>query len=329
MAGLLLLVMVGLAAPVAVEARQKDKDKAKPEPASPLAWKFKEGDVFYQEMYTETNQTMVVTKTDVAQKQKQTFWFSYKVTKKEGSKVTLDQKIEGVKMEIDIGGNTIAYDSTKENATANNPLADYFKALQGSKFTLTLDTKTMKVTDLEGSKDFRDKLLQSNPQMKALLETILSDKALKEMAEPTFGIVPNEPVTKGKKWERKSTLDMGPIGTYENTYKYEYLGTTKGDEHKIKVTPILEYKEPAADVAQGGLPFRIVKAKLTSTAPKDGGTILFDGKTGRLVKSEVKVELKGDLTIEIGGTKTPVSLSQTQTSIVKALDPEKLPFKTK
>ena len=105
-------------------------------------------------------------------------------------KVTLEQTIEGVQMEIDIGGNKINYDSTKE-ATANNPLADYFKSLVGSKFEIELEMepgKGVKVTKMTGREEFVRKLVAANPQMKALLDTILSEAALKEMAEPTFAV---------------------------------------------------------------------------------------------------------------------------------------------
>lgn len=310
-AGLLFVVLVVLNGPVG--------GADKPEPAGPLAWKFKKGDKFYQEMYTETKQKMDVTKTEVKQTQKQTFWFSYEVEKVDGSKVTLKQTIKGVKMEIDIGGNTIAYDSTKD-AAASNPLADYFKALKDSTFTLTLDTKTMKVEKIEGRDQLLANLQKANPQMKALLDTILSENALKEMAEPTFAVVPTK---KGdKSWKRESTLEMGPIGTYKNTYNYTLdPKATKGDVATIKVDTKLEYKQPA-EGAQGGLPFKITKASLQSKST--GGTIKFNTKTGRLVESKIDVELSGSLTIEIGGTPTEVKLSQTQTSVVKGID--KLPF---
>ena len=76
---------------------------------------------------------------------------------------------------------------------------------------------------------------------------------------------------------------------------------------------------------QGGLPFKIKGAKLTSTS-KDG-QITFDSAKGRLEKSKVVIELMGDLSIEIGGTTTKVDLSQTQESSVETID--KLPWTAK
>ncbi|NBO91984.1 MAG: hypothetical protein EBV06_06680 [Planctomycetia bacterium] len=286
-----------------------------------MKWKFEKGKTFYQKMFTKTVQNMKVMNNDVPQTQAQTFYFGWTPTKVEGDKVTLEQSIEGVTMEIDIGGNKISYDSTKE-ATANNPLADYFKSLVGSKFTVELDTKDMKITKMEGRDDFLRKLVAANPQMKSLLETILSETALREMAEPTFAVIPAKEAAKGDKWSRKTKLAMGPIGTYDNEYSYVYEGTT-GDIATIKVDTTLNYSPPQEAAGQGGLPFKIKAAKLKSTS-KDG-KITFNVKTGLLDKSTVKISLAGELSIEIGGTTTKVDLSQEQESTVETIST--LPWK--
>jgi hypothetical protein len=332
LAGLLVLgILAGLSLPVLAQEKdkgkdakdkEKEKDKGPAGDKSPLKWKFTKDQVFYQKMFTRTNQMMNVMKNDVPQTQEQTFFFSWKVDKIDGDKVTLKQKIEGVKMKIDIVGNTISYDSTAADP-ANNPLADYFKALVGTEFIVELDTKDLRVTKLEGRDEFLKKLIAANPQMKTLLDTILSENALKEMAEPTFAVVPNAEVAKGHKWKREAKLNMGPIGSYENTYNYEYTGLAKDskDKHVIKVDTTLNYTPPAESVGQGGLPFKIKKASLKSSS--QGGEIVFDSTKGLLERSAIKIELKGDLTIEIGGTETKVTLSQVQESIVEAID--KLP----
>ena len=74
---------------------------------------------FYQEMSTEVTQHIKVQGQDLPQQQKSTFWYAWTPVKedkvKEGAedvvKWTLKQKIEGLKMDIDISGNPIKYDS--------------------------------------------------------------------------------------------------------------------------------------------------------------------------------------------------------------------------
>jgi hypothetical protein len=307
-----LLVLGVLALPAAAQ------DKAT------LKWKFEKDKSFYQTMRTETKQNMKVMGTDVNQNQSQTFvtkWTPENVDK--DGNWTIEQQIVGVEMGIDIGGNKITYDSKKPDAAGTaNPMNDFFKALVGSKFKVTINP-SYKVTKVEGRKEFIDRLKAANPTMQPLLEQILTDESLKEMAQPAFAAVPGKEVKKGDEWKETSTLNMGPIGSYVNNYTFTYEGrNTEGssDEKKwdrIKETISLTYKPPDAN-AGGNLPFKIKSADLKSTSAS--GTILFDADKGRVERANRTVDLKGDLTIEIGGTSTKVELTQTQTTAVTTSD---------
>jgi hypothetical protein len=281
-----------------------------------LQWKFEKGKPFYQEMHTSTKQTMKIMGMDnITQNQDQTFYFSWTPLEQKDGSWVIEQKIEGVKMDIEISGNKISYDSTNPTASQNNPLADFFKALVGSTFKLTL-SPDMKVTKIEGRDEFVQKLVKANPQMEPLLKQILSDDALKQMADPAFAALPSKPVKKGDTWERQSKLNMGPIGTYDTTYKYTYEGK-EGKLDKIKVDTVLNYKAPETS-ATSQLPFKIKAAKLETKNAT--GTILFDNEKGRLDKSDMKLTLDGKLTIEIGGMATEVDLNQEQQTNVKTSD---------
>jgi hypothetical protein len=281
-----------------------------------LAWKFEKDKTFYQTMTTTTEQTMKVMGSDIKQKQEQTFYFSWTPVKQDGDNWDIDQKIEGVKMRIEIGGQPIEYDSTKEQPTSS-ALSEFFKQLVGTKFTLTVD-KNFKVTAIKGRDDFLKKLTGANPSMEQLLKQILSEDALKEMADPTFAAIPNKEVKKGDTWEKNSKLDMGPIGKYENTYHYTFDGPDKDKKNKITVKTDLKYTAPNDNTASGGLPFKIKSADLKSENAT--GTILFDADKGRVDESSMSVTLTGKLSIEIGGQATAVDLNQTQTTKVTTSD---------
>src|SRR6516225_10674924 len=110
-----------------------------------LKGEFKKDQPFFQTMDTETKQSMKVMGMDHTQNQKQTFIFGWTPKEQDKDKNWIvTQKIEGVKMDIEIGGNKITYDSTKDAAGAGNPLAEFFKALVGSEFELTISPE-MKV----------------------------------------------------------------------------------------------------------------------------------------------------------------------------------------
>src|SRR5438132_702578 len=91
-------------------------DRGEPGPsqqADKLEWKFEKSKTFYQEMTTKTKQTMKIMAMDnITQNHDQTFIFSWTPVQEDNDKNWIvSQKIEGVKMDIDIGGNKITYDS--------------------------------------------------------------------------------------------------------------------------------------------------------------------------------------------------------------------------
>jgi hypothetical protein len=328
--------MIGLSAPITAQDKGKtaekppakaddkaaDKGKTEAAPAAAgdkveLKWKFEKDKPFYQEMTTKTQQDMKVMGMEVKQTQDQTFYFSWTFKEEDKDKNTVvTQKIEGVKLTINIAGNPITFDSANPTG-ANTALAEFFKALVGSEFKLTLD-KDMKVVKVDGREDFLKKLTQANQQMEPLLKRILSEEALKQMADPTFGMVPPKAVAKGDTWTRESKLSLGPIGSYKGSYKYTYEGQDEKNKDlaKIKIETTLSYEPPSGEPE--GLPFRIKEAKLTSKNAK--GTALFDIKKGRLEKSENALELEGTLDIEIGAMATKVELKQTQSTTVNTSD---------
>jgi hypothetical protein len=281
-----------------------------------LEWKFEKGKPYYQELTTKTEQKMTVMGMNITQNQEQTFYFSWTpVEQKPDKSWVIKQKIEGVKMNIQIGGNPVTFDSTKDTGTSN-PLSDFFKALVGSEFTITVGPD-MKVTSVAGQKEFLDKLVKANQQMKPLLDQILSEEALKQMADPAFAVAPDKAVKKGDSWEKKSTLDLGPIGKFDSTYKYTAEGQNEQKQEKIKVDTTLKYVPPAENAASA-LPFKIKKANLTS---KDAtGTVLFDVAKGRVASSNQSIKLDGTLDIEIQGMTTTVELNQTQKSTITSSD---------
>jgi hypothetical protein len=283
-----------------------------------LEWKFKEGDKgkFYQEITTETKQDMTISNQKINQTQKQTFYFSWlPVSEDKKEKTwTLKQTIDGVKLDIEIGGQHITYDSTQDTS-ASNPLSDFFKQLVGSEFKLTIGENMKIKGKIEGKTEFIEKLIKNNNQMEQLLKQILNDDAFKQMADPTFAALPDHPVNKGATWERESNLDMGPIGKYKIKNVYTYEGPNKDKLERITVKSTLTYTKPDKP---GQLPFKIENAELKTK--KSSGEILFDPKVGRVVSSKMDLEIGGTLDINIGGMTTKVELNQNQKTEVKTSD---------
>ncbi|MGL6094591.1 MAG: DUF6263 family protein [Fimbriiglobus sp.] len=315
--GLAIALAVGLTA--AAPAQDKSKFETKFEKDKP----------FYQELTTDVSQVVKVQGgSDLPLKHKQTFLFKWTPVSQDKDKWVVKQTIEGVKMTVDIAGNPINYDSTDPNpagAAANPGLADFFKSLVGAEFTVTFGPG-LKVEKVDGRDEFLKKLAGANPQMEALLKKILTEDALREMVDPSAAVTPPGEQAVGSSWEKKTTLTLGPIGSYDRTFKYTYKGKDpeKKDLDRVEVEPKLVYKAPT-DQADGLL-FRIKGGTLETVGSKPG-VILYNAKTGRVESSDIAVTMKGNLDVAIGTTDTKVELYQEQRTLTKISDTSFLPKK--
>ena len=286
-----------------------------PQDASGLRWKFEKGHTFYAEVTTRTEQTMSIMGTDTKQTQLQTFVFSWTPEKEDGDRWILKQRVEAVKMKIDIAGNTIEFDSTKPKG-AKSAFGDFFAALVGSEFRVTLD-RTYKVHKVEGHEELVKKLSADNAEMRTLLQAILTEDALKEMVNPMPISAPKGGIEKGDYWLREKTTDMGSVGRWTMRWLYTHAGK-EGRYIKLKLDAVkVEFAPPKED-AGGALPFKITgtefKTKNTS------GVLLFDPDKGRLHSVEMGMDLEGDLTIDVGGQASAVHLIQSQKTTWKVSD---------
>jgi len=288
-----------------------------------ITWKVFEKDAkpFYQTVETDTTQELKVQEMTFKQQQKQTFLMEWTPKGEKDGNITVEQRIVGVKMKLDIGGNKIEYDTTDES-TAKNPMTQFFKALEKAKFTLTIDAKDHKVKKVEGLKELVEDLTKVNKSFEPVLKQILSEETVKTLAEPVFGMLPPDgAIPKDNKWEGKETvLSMGPLGKYTTVNKYTVDPEEKKDL-KVKVETTLTYQPPEGGADKGGLPFTIKGGKLTTQ--KSSGTILFNKEKGRIDSSDLHVELSGNLKVSISSTETDVALYQKQDVKVRTFDTSK------
>ena len=277
-----------------------------------LKWTFEKGRPFSVEATTDSDQTLVVMNNAVKQKQNQTFTFRWTPTgqDKDGNAV-FTQKVEAVKLDLDMDGTKIQFDSTKGN-NANGALADFYKALVGAEFEVTLDGRG-KVRKVKGG--FAGKLADPGADFLAGLCARLSDDAVRQAAELSFAGLPAGAVRPGDSWDRESTLSLAPLGEYESRYKYTYDGR-EGGLDIITVRQTLKFQPPAGDGP--GLPFKIKKAEWKCA--EGAGLVLFDREKGRVVRQELTLKLEGELTVVLGGQESQATVSQTQKTTVKVTD---------
>jgi hypothetical protein len=279
-----------------------------------LRWKFEKGRTFYEQMTTRTDQTMTLMGTEVKQVHKQTFVFSFTPEKQDGDRWVLRQKVEAVKVDIDVGGSKIAYDSTDPKAE-KGALGDFMQALVGTEFRVTLD-RNYTVEKVEGREELLKKLTAANPLSEALIRSLLSEEALKELANPMLISVPRREVDKGDYWVRETRTDMGPVGAWVARWQYVHMGKEKG-LIKLKAEALkVEYQAPQD--GGGALPFTVKGADFKSKSMS--GTVLFDPEKGQLRGAEMSAEIEGALTIDVGGQESKVQLKQTQNTTYQVSD---------
>lgn len=314
--GVLLAHRVLAAEPAkAVSVDERNAPAKEPQPvAVRFEWKFKKGEPFYQIFTTKTIQKMKVMGNDVTQNQFQTFYLRWTPEKEIDGKWILAQKILGAKMDIDIGGTPIKYDSTAAPKD-NNPLHEFYQQLVDAEFRLTLDAKTLEVLHIDGREKFVNKMAAAKPQLMPLLDKILSEESLKDMADTSFSRLMG-PTRPGDSWTKRQQIDLGPLGTCQHNLRFTYEGREKRLD-KIRVQVTSNYLPPGDRKEGVGLPFRVQKAALRG---EGGGILYFDRAKGCLTRSEMSTNLKGKMVINIGGGENDVELSQTQETAVETMD---------
>jgi hypothetical protein len=305
-----------------------------PAPAAPgkeaFATKFEKDKSFYQKLTTKVEQTLKVQGggADVPLKHEQTYYFKWTPVTVDKDKTVAKQVIEGLKFKMDIAGQTVDYDSTDPNPSgaAGNPgLTEFFKTLVGAEFTVTFG-KNGAVEKVDGKEDILKKLAGVNPQVEGILRQVMSDETLKEMTDPAAGVTPPEPKGPNDTWEKKGTLSLGAVGSFDRTYVYTYKGkdAEKKELDRVEVKPTISYKP--STTPGGGLPFQIKSGKLDTKEVKQG-VILYDPKAGRVESVRMNVILNGQLTVTVAGTDATVDLYQDQKTELDSADASLLPKK--
>ena len=104
--------------------------------------------------------------------------------------------------------------------------------------------------------------------MEPLLKSILTEEALKQMADPTFGVTPPNAVAKGDTWKKESTLNLGPIGSYKGKYTYKYEGQDEKNKDLAKISVETEARPTSNRLPTPAAPWLAVPAS-TGIEPEE------------------------------------------------------------
>jgi uncharacterized protein DUF6263 len=266
-----------------------------------LSWRFDEGEKFWIETSHSTRDALSLKSAgggDSSQNTERTTLTSFTVRKKntDGS-VVIEQKIESVKVTI--------------QGTLQKPDASLSQLLEGAVFRLTLSPK-MELKQFEGYEAVAAKATLQNPELGRLFRTSYPEEVMRRAVDEAFGFLPDHEVKTGQKWNRKLVLTLGPLGVLSGLNNFTYRGYSEGKE-KIDVESVLTYVPPPQTTD-----FVFQKGDLKAENVR--GTILFDPQNGKLAQSEIKLKLKGALTIAVAGMLRSFEYDQEQTIRTRFLD---------
>jgi hypothetical protein len=257
---------------------------------------------------------MKVLGNDVGQTQEQTFTFRWTPAGKDGDGWRLGQKIEGVKMDVEVGGAKTTFDSTRLRAPGG-ALSEFCKALLGAEFQVTLDGG-YRVRKVKGRRAFLRKCAASLPALGKLAGRLLDEEALVLSAETLFAVLPGKPVRPGDSWSVKRRLDLGSVGECQATYRYTWKGREgRLDKLAISVEGVRGIQPPGKD---GGSPFKVEKGEPNRV--EGAGVLLFDRRKGRVASMETSVKVEGEATGAVGGRQVRAKFELEQQLTVKTTD---------
>lgn len=221
---------------------------------------------------------------------------------------TIELKHESIQGEVDnpMMGKT-SFDSTKEEdrkrVEIDPRLAIYALYLKmiGKPITMKMDPQG-KIIEVKGLTEMMQDIIKESPAVE-MFKDMFTDKYFKDMLQQCFVLLPEEPVAKGDSWENPFELPILSFGTCKgnvtSTYqgKQSILRSTTKDESvgqrecaKIDQTAIMTFSI-APNSPLGMMP------DMKLEVDKSTGTIYFDLEEGIIVKSKVKIEMTGTITM--------------------------------
>jgi hypothetical protein len=267
-----------------------------------LAWKWKEGDVFWQELVVSTRTKVGVAGLDNTMQIQYGVMSKFTLEKRnEDGSLTVKQQIEVAKLE-------------KADDITQTLLGDPVAKLQGQTFTLTLDPQ-MAVTKFEGGGE------KINIQPANLLGgqgfamgSVLDQDGWKELAQATF-FQPEKPLQANDKWTRPMTHNWGPLGQWTGETAFAYLGK-QANLHRVSYTHRLNHQPPKA----GGNGIAVQFNNASFKSQNASGIIYFDAERGKVAGVEERFHVKGSLSVSLLGQQTAVEVEEDQTFRIRIWD---------
>lgn len=267
-----------------------------------LRYKFTKGETLPYQAKQKTAMTMNVAGNDIKMDMTMTMDIEWHVrdTLPDGSG-QIAQTIQHIHFTMDGGGpiGKVEYDSKTDKEPEGNlgkVMAPIFNAMVGSAFQLTLSPQG-KISDFKAPEKFTDAIKNA-----AGGSQMFSPDQFKRMAQQNIAL-PTSPVTKGKTWDQKIDIKMGPLGSLTGKNVMTYVGPI--DHHGQQLQQI-NLKPDFTLKSSDDSPVKFELKK-----QEGQGKVLFNSKTGQIV--ETTVDQTMDMVTNVGGNEMKQNIKQTTT----------------
>ena len=281
-----------------------------------LEYKFPEGRKLTYKTTEKVKQTLTIQGMESEIEHSEEIITSSTVGKRrDDSKTPIDEKVESLRADFTFpGGISLTVDTKNPDAKVESSPARVPGRGHQAGWRNEIHGRARRQEQGDGDRRDRKARRKSRQAEPAGTDTIKSqvqpDKLKRDYAQELHHL-PDVLARPGESWERTEILELGNGQTLTMKKKFEYAGTEKVgdktlDKIKSKVTEI-DYKQDPNAEAQ----LKIVKNNMKVESSE--GTILFDREAGRVVSSNEKLQVKGDmLTYSINGTELPGAIDLTR-----------------
>ncbi|HZU36642.1 MAG TPA: DUF6263 family protein [Gemmataceae bacterium] len=265
-----------------------------------LRYKFKQGETLPYQLQQKMDMTMSVGGQEIPMKMDMAMDIDWKVQDVKDGSADVSQTVKHVHFTMDGGGpiGKVEYDS-KTNKEPEGPvgkaMAPLFNSMVGGAFTFTMSPEGT-VSNFKAPEKFTEAVKNAPGGGGGMF----SPDQFKQMVQQSIPL-PKEPVAKGKKWDQKLNVKLGPVGTMTGKNIMTYEGST--EEHGKELQKIAFKPEVKLTPAEGSP----IKFELKKQDAK--GTMLFDNKAGHIVQTNLTQTM--ELAASIGGQDMTQKIKQT------------------
>lgn len=225
----------------------------------------------------------------------------WNVTETDGDgNATISNTTDRVRMSVAGPMGTMSVDSVDE-AGSGSPL-EAIKALAGTSYSIVLDPRGGLV-GISGLEELRAALRAQapDPSAQAMLDSFLSEEALRSQWAQGAHVLPAEAVGVGSTWDHASTIPVPAFGAMEVVTSYR-VESIDGDHVVIGMSGNMS----PADGAIAASPIPVTLGEMTIAA-----TTRFDAARGLLLGTDSTMTVQ--VTMEMGGQETVLDTVTTMT----------------